>query len=278
MLPAVPDPVLSVRGLARVHGRGCPRCREPREGNQCPACGAIVALAGVDLDLWPGEILGVMGESGSGKSTLVRLLHRDDRPTAGTATFRERGAGAVDLVACDEAEARRLRQTAFGMVYQNPHLGLNFRVSAGGNVAERLLCSGERRFHRIRARATELLVRTEIPAARIDHQPGQFSGGMQQRLQIARAIAPEPQLLFLDEVTTGLDLSVQARILDLVLEIQRELGVAMIVVTHDLGVVRLLADRTLVLRHGRVVESGLTDQVLEDPQHPYTQQLVMSAL
>jgi putative phosphonate transport system ATP-binding protein len=277
----IESPILSVRDLAKVHGRGCPACLEPREANQCPACGAITALAGVSLELWPGEILGVMGESGSGKSTLVRLLHRDDRPTAGSAVFRERGADGLrshDLATCDDAEARRLRHHAFGMVYQNPHLGLNFQVSAGGNIAERLLCGGERRFHAIRARARELLERTEIPAGRLDHAPGSFSGGMQQRLQIARAIAPRPQLLFLDEVTTGLDLSVQARILDLILEIQRELGVAMIVVTHDLGVVRLLAGRTIVLRHGRVVEAGLTDQILEDPQHPYTQQLVMSAL
>ena len=101
---------------------------------------------------------------------------------------------------------------------------------------------------------------------------------MQQRLQIARALAPDPQLLFLDEVTTGLDLSVQAKILDLILEIQQQSGVAMIAVTHDLGVIRLLATRTLVMRHGRIVESGLTDQILEDPQHPYTQQLVSAAL
>jgi putative phosphonate transport system ATP-binding protein len=280
-----PTPVLSVRGLTRIHGGGCPRCREltgdAAGRNTCPACGAIVAIAGLDLDLWPGEILGVMGESGSGKSSLVRLVHLDDRPTAGSAVFRERTAtGTVerDLFALDGAEGRRLRNQAFGMVHQNPHLGLNFAVSAGGNIAERLLCAGSRSYAAIRERALGLLDRTEVPRGRIDHAPAAFSGGMQQRLQIARALAPEPQLLLLDEVTTGLDLSVQARILDLILAIQHETGVAMIVVTHDLGVVRLLAGRTIVLRHGRVVERGLTDQILEDPQHPYTQQLVASAL
>jgi putative phosphonate transport system ATP-binding protein len=275
-------PVLSVAGLTRIHGRGCADCvrltGDAAGRNVCPTCGSVVAVADISFDLWPGEILGVMGESGSGKSSVVKLLHLDDRASAGSAWFREGDGRRHDLVAVDEAEARRLRDTRFGMVFQNPHLGLNFAVSAGGNIAERLLCGGERRFQTIRDTALGLLDRTEVPRARIDHQPGQFSGGMQQRLQIARALAPRPELLFLDEVTTGLDLSVQARILDLILEIQRELGVAMIVVTHDLGVVRLLAGRTIVLRHGRVVEAGLTDQILEDPQHPYTQQLVMSAL
>lgn len=283
MIDRIQDgPVIEAQGLTRIHGRGCPDCvrltGDAHGRNVCPACGSVVAVAEVSFRLWPGEILGVMGESGSGKSSVVRLLHLDDRPSAGTVRFRESHGRAHDLASIDEAEARRLRDTRFGMVHQNPHLGLNFGVSAGGNIAERLLCCGERRFYAIREAALGLLDRTEVPRARIDHQPGQFSGGMQQRLQIARALAPNPELLLLDEVTTGLDLSVQARILDLILSIQRDLGVAMVVVTHDLGVVRLLAGRTMVLRHGRVVESGLTDQILEDPQHPYTQQLVMSAL
>jgi len=130
----------------------------------------------------------------------------------------------------------------------------------------------------ISRRAGELLSRTEVSLARMDQNPKTFSGGMQQRVQIAKALATRPPLLFLDEVTTGLDLSVQAAILDLILEIQTELGTAMIVVTHDLGVIRLLAGRTLVMKHGRVIESGLTDQILEDPQHAYTQRLVASAL
>lgn len=279
-------PILDVHDLTRIHGPGCDRCLastgDAAGSNVCPHCRSVVAVAEVSFRLHPGEILGVMGESGSGKSTLVRLLHLDDRPSSGSATYHGAGAdgapATIDLTRCDAAEARWLRNHRFGMVHQNPHLGLNFQVSAGGNIAERLLCRDEFRFHRIRERAFDLLDRTEIPRGRIDHRPSAFSGGMQQRLQIARALATDPPLLFLDEVTTGLDLSVQARILDLVLEIQHRTGVAMIVVTHDLGVVRLLAGRTLVLRHGRVVEQGLTDQILEDPQHPYTQQLVMAAL
>ena len=133
-------------------------------------------------------------------------------------------------------------------------------------------------YREIRERVTDLLARTEVPVNRMDELPDNFSGGMQQLVQIAKAMATNPPLLFLDEVSTGLDVTVQAKILDLILEIQQQLKIAMIIVTHDLGVVRLLAAKTLVMKHGQIVESGLTDQILEDPQHPYTQTLVASAL
>jgi putative phosphonate transport system ATP-binding protein len=165
-----------------------------------------------------------------------------------------------------------------GMVYQNPYLGLKMSFSSGGNIAEKLIASGTFHVGSIRDRARQLLEHVEIPLARMDELPKNFSGGMQQRVQISKALANNPPILLLDEVTTGLDLSVQARVLDLIRKIQRDLGVAMIVVSHDLGVIRMLADRTMVMRHGRVVERGLTDQILEDPQHPYTQQLVHSLL
>ncbi len=278
MAPA-PDsgPLLDARGLARRYGPGCAQCAPAVDGGRCPACGSVLACTGVDLDLWPGETLGILGESGSGKSTLVRLLHGDERPDAGQVLVRDPD-GVLDLARADAAQIRRMQQRRFGIVRQQAHLGLNLAITAGGNIAERLLCAGEDRFAAIRARALELLERTEIPTGRIDDLPGTFSGGMQQRLQIARALAPSPALLLLDEVTTGLDASVQASILDLVLDLQRTLRVAMVVVTHDLGVVRLLAGRTLVMHRGRVIESGLTDQILEDPQQPYTQQLVAAAL
>lgn len=278
------DAILEVRGLTKLHGTGCNRCLEstgPEAGtNVCPHCGTVVACADVNLSLMRGEVLGVMGESGSGKSSLVRLLYGDDAPTRGSVRFRDPAEPdtAIDLLALNAQHARRLRNRRFGIVYQNPHLGLNFKVSAGGNIAERLLMSGEMRYAHIRERARQLLSRCEVPASRMDELPGRFSGGMQQRVQIARALATDPPLLFLDEVTTGLDVSVQARILDLIMELQHQLGVSMIAVTHDLGVIRMLASRTLVMKMGRVVESGLTDQILEDPQHAYTQQLVASAL
>jgi len=245
--------------------------------NLCPHCGSVVAIHDVSFDLFEGEILGVMGESGSGKSTVVKTLFFDQAPTGGEAIFYDSDR-QHDLFSLNAARQRWLRNHRFGMVYQNPHLGLNFNITAGGNIAERLLMSDLMDYGAIRERAKSLLARTEVLLSRVDELPRNFSGGMQQRVQIAKALATQPPLLFLDEVTTGLDLSVQARILDLILEIQQELKTAMIVVTHDLGVIRLLAGRAIVMKYGRVIEAGLTDQILEDPQHAYTQRLVASAL
>jgi putative phosphonate transport system ATP-binding protein len=273
--------ILEVRGLSRIHGGGCPLCIKSTgpdyDTNICRHCGSVVAVHDVSFDLYRGEILGIIGESGSGKSSTVKMLYFDDAPSAGEAIFFDANE-QHELFNLNAAQQRGMRNKRFGMVYQNPHLGLNFQISAGGNIAERLLMSDMKNYGEIRRRAGDLLTRTEVSRQRMDQNPKAFSGGMQQRVQIAKALATQPPLLFLDEVTTGLDLSVQAAILDLILEIQHELGTAMIVVTHDLGVVRLLAGRTLVMKHGRVIESGLTDQILEDPQHAYTQRLVASAL
>lgn len=273
--------LLEVKQLSKRYGPGCPLCLESTgpefETNLCPHCGSVVAVHDVSFDLYKGEILGVMGESGSGKSTVVKMLYFDQEPDSGSALFFDRDQ-QYPLFGLNAAQQRWLRNHRFGMVYQNPHLGLNFNISAGGNIAERLLMSDLLNYRVIRERSRELLTRTEVLPERMDELPKNFSGGMQQRVQIAKALATDPPLLLLDEVTTGLDLSVQARILDLILEIQQQLDTAMIVVTHDLGVIRLLAGRTLVMKYGRIIESGLTDQILEDPQHAYTQRLVASAL
>lgn len=274
-------PILDVENFTRIHGPGCAACIEATgpeaDTNICPHCKSVVAVSGASFRLHKGEVLGIMGESGSGKSSLVKMLYFDDVPTSGSATFYD-GGQAHDLFSLNEAQQRRLRDTRMGMVYQNPSLGLNFDISAGGNIAERLLMSDELRYGVIREKARALLARTEVPPARMDELPRRFSGGMQQRVQIARALSIGAPLLFLDEVTTGLDLSVQARILDLIMELQEESGVSMLVVTHDLGVVRHLTTRTIVMKYGRIIEAGLTDQILEDPQTAYTQQLVSSAL
>ena len=151
-------------------------------------------------------------------------------------------------------------------------------VSAGANVGERLMALGERHYGRIRGEASDWLTRVEMDAGRIDESPRNFSGGMRQRLQIARNLVTRPRLVFMDEPTSGLDVSVQAKLLDLLRSLTRKYSLAAVIVTHDLAVARLLAHRLMVMKAGRVVETGLTDQVLDDPQHPYTQLLVSSVL
>jgi putative phosphonate transport system ATP-binding protein len=281
-------PVLQVRNLTKRYGPGCPDCLErtgARYGtNQCPRCRSIMACREVAFDLFPGEVLGIVGESGSGKSTVMRLLHFDFEPTAGEFFLDLNGNGLTgvgpgqNLFALSAFHRRQVRNERMGIVYQNARMGLRMKVSAGGNIAERLLTAGWRHVGRMRERASGLLKQTEVPVERMDELPRNFSGGMQQRVQIAKALSTQPAVLLLDEVTTGLDVSVQARVLDLIRGLQQELGVATIVVSHDLGVIRLLTSRTIVMRHGCIVEEGLSDQVLEDPQHPYTQLLVNSTL
>ena len=150
--------------------------------------------------------------------------------------------------------------------------------TSSGNVAERLIIAGTRNYGELRQAAKDSLAASEFPLNRMDDPPRTLSGGMQQRVQLAKAIALKPKLLLLDEPTTGLDVSVQALVLDTLKRLQRETGVTMVIVSHDLGVIRMLADRVMVMRHGQVVEQGLTDQVLEDPQDEYTQLLVHAKL
>jgi putative phosphonate transport system ATP-binding protein len=253
------SPILSVAGLRKSYGE------RP-------------AVADVAFELWPGEVLAVVGESGSGKTTLLNCVSARLRPDAGTVRFLTRHEGQQELFALSEAQRRMLARTDWGFVHQNAADGLRMNVSAGANVGERLMALGERHYGRIRGEAVDWLMRVEMDAARIDETPLAFSGGMRQRLQIARNLVTRPRLVFMDEPTSGLDVSVQARLLDLLRSLTRDLGLAAIVVTHDLAVARLLAHRMLVMKDGRAVEQGLTDQVLDDPQHPYSQLLVSSVL
>ena len=183
-----------------------------------------------------------------------------------------------DLYRMNEAERRFLMRTDWGFVHQNPAEGLRMTVSAGANVGERLMATGARHYGDIRAAALDWLGRVEIASDRIDDQPRAFSGGMRQRLQIARNLVTGPRLVFMDEPTGGLDVSVQARLLDLLRGLVTELGLAVIIVTHDLAVARLLSHRMMVMKDGAVIETGLTDRVLDDPREPYTQLLVSSIL
>lgn len=232
----------------------------------------------VSFTLHEGEVLAVVGESGSGKSTLLQLLSAQLAPSAGHVHYRMRDGVARDLALLSEAERRFLFRTDWGYVHQDPTLGLRMAVSAGANVGERLMAVGWRHYGRIRGAAAAWLDRVEIEASRIDDTPHTYSGGMRQRLQIARNLVTEPRLVFMDEPTGGLDVSVQARLLDLLRNLVAELGLAAVVVTHDLAVARLLSHRIMVMKGGEAIEMGLTDQVLDDPREPYTQLLVSSIL
>jgi putative phosphonate transport system ATP-binding protein len=238
--------------------------------------GERIGCADVSFRLWPGEVLAVVGESGSGKTTLLNCTAQRLAATSGTVRYRTRDGALVDLAALGEAERRFLARTDWGFVHQNPADGLRMAVSAGANVGERLMAVGERHYGRIRDTATDWMGRVEIAADRIDDAPAAFSGGMRQRLQIARNLVTAPRVVFMDEPTGGLDVSVQARLLDLLRRLVGELGLAVVLVTHDLAVARLLSQRMMVMRGGRVIEEGLTDRVLDDPREPYTQLLVAS--
>ena len=240
--------------------------------------GNRLAVDDVSFDLWPGEVLAVVGESGSGKTTLLNCVSARLEPDSGQVSFRTRHEGKVNVYRLSQAARRLLSRTDWGYVHQNPVDGLRMDVSAGANVGERLMALGERHYGRIRQEAVQWLTRVEMQEDRIDESPTTFSGGMRQRLQIARNLVTQPRLVFMDEPTSGLDVSVQAKLLDLLRTLTQQLHLAAIIVTHDLAVARLLAHRMLVMKDGRVVEQGLTDQLLDDPQHPYTQLLVSSVL
>lgn len=253
------QPLLVCEGLSKSYGR-------------------LLACNNVSFELYPGEVLAIVGESGSGKSTLLQMLSTQLAPSRGRVSYRMRDGVTRDLAMLGEAERRFLFRTDWGFVHQDPANGLRMAVSAGANVGERLMAVGWNHYGRIRDTASSWLERVEISTDRIDDAPKTYSGGMRQRLQIARNLVTEPRLVFMDEPTGGLDVSVQARLLDLVRGLVAELGLAVIIVTHDLAVARLLSHRVMVMKGGEVIETGLTDQVLDDPHEPYTQLLVSSIL
>lgn len=253
------EPLLQVRNLTKLYGD-------------------IVGCENVSFDMHPGEVLGIVGESGSGKTTLLNCISARLEPTEGTVAYNTHDRGLSDIYQMLESERRFLMRTDWGIVYQDAMEGLRPRVTAGANVGERLIALGQRHYGNLREETIDWFDRVEMDLDRIDDMPKYFSGGMRQRLQIARNLVTQPRLVFMDEPTSGLDVSVQARLLDLIRGLVSRMQIACIIVTHDLGVVRLLSDRLMVMQKGAVVEHGLTDQVLDDPQHPYSQLLVSSIL
>jgi putative phosphonate transport system ATP-binding protein len=247
--------------------------------NQLNKCyGKIRACNNISFELFRGQVLGIVGESGSGKSTLLSAIAGYLPIDDGNVIYRDSKNCNLEILQISEPKRSALMRTQWGFVRQNPRDGLRMEVSAGANIGERLLDVGVRHYGNIRQEAARWLQEVEIDPVRIDDLPTTFSGGMQQRLQLARVLVTRPRLILMDEPTGGLDVSVQARLLDLLRSLVRSLNLSVILVTHDIGVIRLLAHRLLVMQNGLVVESGLTDQVLDDPQHPYTQLLVSAAL
>jgi putative phosphonate transport system ATP-binding protein len=259
MIPNSDDlPLLRVQNLSKFYGK-------------------TIGCNNINFDLAPGEVIGIVGESGSGKSTLLKCIAGTETPTNGSVFFNS-SFGFLDLIKADEILLRKIARTQTGFVTQNPRDGLRMNISAGGNIGERLMANGMRNYSQIRKIALDWLERVEIDPERINDLPTTFSGGMQQRLQIAANLVSDPKIVLMDEPTSGLDVSVQARLIDVLRKLVAGLRLSMILVTHDLAVARLLSHRLYVMKNGRIIESGLSDQILDDPRAPYTQLLVSSIL
>ncbi len=237
--------MLAATGLRREFGRGKR---------------AFTAVDDVSLTVRRGETLGIVGESGSGKTTLGRMLVGLLEPTAGEVRHEGHARVGVD--------------PAVQMVFQDPVSSLNPRRTVGESIADPLRARGERDEGRVRGRVRELLERVGLEGARYDRYPHEFSGGQRQRVGIARALAADPRVIVCDEPVSALDVTTQAQVVALLGELQRELGLALVFVAHDLAVVRQVSDRVAVMRRGRIVEEGPADEVYDNPQDPYTKQLL----
>ncbi|AXK37564.1 ATP-binding cassette domain-containing protein [Streptomyces armeniacus] len=261
MKTATGTPLLEARGLVKHYSAGLGRRRA-----------TVRAVDGVDLVLRERSTLGLVGESGCGKSTLVRLLMAVEQPTAGTVRLGDR-----ELLALPRAELRRRRRD-IQMVMQDPYAALNPRMTAGEIVREPLDIHGDLVPSAQRpARVRELLEMVGLDAGHAGRRPHQFSGGQLQRIGIARALALRPRVLVCDEPVSALDVSVQAQVITLLRELQREFGLSIVFIAHDLAVVRQIADEVAVMYLGRIVEQGSRDTVYAAPAHPYTRALLSAA-
>jgi oligopeptide transport system ATP-binding protein len=236
--------------------------------------GETTAVDGVSLDLAPGEVLGIVGESGSGKSQILYAM-------MGLLAANGRASGQVvfqgqDLLALSPGDLDRVRGDALSMIFQDPMTSLNPYIRVGDQLAEGLMVHKDLSKTQARAEAVRMLDRVRIPdaVARARRYPHEFSGGMRQRVMIAMALLAKPKLLLADEPTTALDVTIQAQVLDLMAELGRETGTAIVLVTHDLGVVARLCDRVVVLYGGRVMEEAPAETLFDAPSHPYTRGLL----
>jgi peptide/nickel transport system ATP-binding protein/oligopeptide transport system ATP-binding protein len=241
--------------------------------------GTVHAVDGVSFEVKPGEVLAVVGESGCGKSvTAMSLLGLTRSPNASITGRAE--LGETELISASDEEMRRVRGEKLAMIFQDPMTSLNPVYRVGDQIAEQILAHREVSKQEALDRSVELLKAVGIPAAdeRVRAYPHEFSGGMRQRAMIAMGLSLEPPMLIADEPTTALDVTIQAQIIRLLKALNEERGLAVILITHDLGVVADIADRVLVMYAGRVVETGTLEQIFYDPQHPYTWGLLGSVM
>jgi peptide/nickel transport system ATP-binding protein len=263
---ATPTPILSVRHLSKGFGGGSGWFGRKSDF-------VIKAVDDVSLDLLPGENLGIVGESGSGKTTLGRLMLRILEPSAGQVLYRDRQGHERDVTQMTKADLRGYHQDV-RLVFQDPFASLNPRMTVRDIIGDPLYVSGKARGKALEARVAELMQMVGLDPAGMERYPHAFSGGQRQRIGIARALALDPRVIIADEATSALDVSIRSQILDLLLDLQKKLGLSFVFIAHDISVVRYFCDRVAVMHRGKLVELGTAEQVCTAPQDPYTRMLI----